>query len=306
MQIPSPPGYSNFMTPHFYDIHAHVNFKAFKEDGDAVMEDAASRGVWMNLVGSQIDTSRRAVAMAHRYPQGVFAVVGLHPIHLVESFVDEEEDHFATRCETFDSDAYRALARGDDAVVAIGECGLDYYRLAPAKRFGKELSIEDIIALQHETLRAQVALAKDLNLALMLHCRQDAKAGGAGSVSQNAYDDQYRILKEMGATRGVMHSFCGTLEQAKKFIDLGVLISISGIVTFKNADVVREVVRAVPLDMLTIDTDSPYLAPEPKRGTRNVPTNIEFIAAKIAEIKGESVDRVAEVTTANARRVFGC
>lgn len=289
----------------FYDIHAHVNFKAFKEDGEAVMADAAAKGIWMNLVGSQIDTSRRAVEMAGRYNEGVFAVVGLHPIHLVESFVDEEEDHFATRCEAFDPKAYRDLARSSDTVVAIGECGLDYYRLAPAKQFGKVLSVEEIIVLQQETLRQHIALAKELDLALMLHCRQDARAGGRGFASTNAYDDQYAILKEMGATRGVMHSFCGTVEQAKKFTDLGILISISGIVTFKNADVVREVVRAVPLEFLTTDTDSPYLAPEPKRGTRNVPTNIEFIAAEIAKIKGESVDRVAEQTTANARRVFG-
>ena len=102
-----------------------------------------------------------------------------------------------------------------------------------------------------------------------------------------------------------MHSFCGTAEQAKKFTDLGIFISISGIVTFKNADVVREVVRSVPLEMLTTDTDCPYLAPEPKRGTRNVPSNVEFIAAKIAEIKGVSIEQVAEQTTANARRLFG-
>ena len=292
------------MTPGYYDIHAHVNFRAFKEDGDAVMAEAASARVWMNLVGSQIDTSRRAVEMASRYPEGVFAIIGLHPIHLVESFVDEEEDHFATRCERFDSEQYRTLAVGNSKVVAIGECGLEYYRLEPAKHFGELLTVEQIIELQQETLRQQIALAKELTLPLMLHCRQDRKAGDRGLASINAYDDQYAILKEMGASRGAMHSFCGTPEQAKKFVDLGLFISISGIVTFKNADVVREVVRTVPLDMLTMDTDCPYLAPEPKRGTRNVPTNIEFIAAKIAEIKGIRVEEVAEATTTNARKLF--
>ncbi len=294
------------MPPRFYDIHAHVNFKAFKEDGQQVMANAASRGVWMNLVGSQIDTSRRAVEMAGRYPEGVFAIIGLHPIHLVQSVVDEEEDHFATRCEQFDSEQYRALAVGNPRVIAIGECGLDYYHLKSeiGGQKSEVLSVEKIIELQKETLLQQIALAKELDLPLMLHCRQDARAGGQGFASTNAYDDQYEILKEMGVSRGVMHSFCGTPEQAKKFIELGILISISGIVTFKNADVVRDVVRAMPLDMLTIDTDSPYLAPEPKRGTRNVPTNIEFIAAKIAELKGESIERVTEQTTANARRLF--
>lgn len=268
--------------------------------------------------------------MAERFGEGVYATVGLHPIHLVETAVDEEEDHFTTRAEVFDPEVYRALA-DSKKVVAIGECGLDYYRLGPAKRGGTTLNVVQIIELQKETLKAQIALAKGLGLALMLHCRQDARAGGRGETSPDAYDDQYEILKaaiygspstgsgdivlaersrspSIGSRdnlRAVMHSFCGTPEQAKKFIELGIFISISGIVTFKNADIVRDVVRTVPLEFLAMDTDSPYLAPEPKRGTRNVPANIEFIAAKIAEIKGESVARVAEQTTANALRLFG-
>jgi len=295
-------------TPTLIDIHAHVNFSAFKEDGDAIMQRALDKNIWVINVGSQIDTSRRAIEIADRYDQGVYAIVGLHPIHLEEQEVDEEETHFKTKGEEFSHDAYAVLAR-HPKVVGIGECGLDYYRMPTTRHpepgrgippLGRDDTlVRGIKERQREALTQQIELANIVGKPIMFHVRASRED------SDDAYRDLIEIIKIHPPTQGGdMHCYNGSKEIARQFLDLGLHLSFTGIVTFKNAESLREVVRFVPLDRLMVETDSPYLAPEPFRGKRCEPSFVEFTARKIAEVKGVSFEEVAEQTTKNAKRLF--
>lgn len=279
-----------------YDTHAHTQFNAFKDDGHEVIRRTLAAGTWMNVIGSQIDTSRHAVEYAEKYEEGVYATVGLHPTHLFSIHVDEDEVDFKSREESFDPAVYRTLAQSKK-VVGIGECGLEYFRLDQYAQPAEEIKVK-----QKEIFRQHLELAHELNLPLSIHCRE-------------AYDDLYEVLVEYknslsslgdggGEVRGVMHCYLGAWEQAQKFLDLGLYISFSGIVTFKNAKALQDVARQVPVERLLVETDCPYLTPEPHRGERNEPTYVEFVARKIAELKDMSFDEVARVTTKNARQLF--
>ncbi len=269
------------------DTHAHVNFNAFKDDGDEVVKRALEQNIWLINVGSQYDTSRRAVEYAEKYGKGVFAAVGLHPIHLraseVEAHVDEfEEVKFKSKAEKFDYEIYKTLAQ-NDKVVAIGEIGLDYYRNSGN------------ILLQKEVLLEQLSLAAELEKPVIFHCRE-------------AYDELLKILKNwnlMGnaALRGVVHSFCGSWLQAKQYLNLGFYLGFNGIITFSRD--FDQVVRETPLERLFLETDCPYLTPVPFRGKRNEPLFVKYVAQKVAELRGISEEEVAEATTENAKKLFG-
>lgn len=281
------------MEPCLFDTHAHVQFNAFKDDGHEAIRRALAAGTWMNLVGSQIDTSKRAIEYAEQYDEGVYALIALHPIHLFSMHVDEDEVKFKSREESFDVAQYRALAK-NKKVVGIGECGLDYYRIDGV---GQPIAV--IQKEQKEVFIQHIELALELNLPMEVHCRD-----GSTELTTSAYDDVYEIVKAYPKLRAIMHCYLGTWEQAQKFLHLGFLISISGIVTFKNAKALQEVARQTPLDRLVIETDCPYLAPEPYRGKRNEPAYVEFVAQKIAVLKGMTLQEVAEKTTAHARNFF--
>src|SRR3989344_6658091 len=214
-----------------FDTHAHVNFKAFSEDADEVVKRALSEGVWMNNVGTQIDISREAVEMAEKYPEGVYAIVGLHPVHTYSQHVDEEESSFQTREEKFDYEAYKQLAL-NPKVVGIGECGLDYYRIK-----NDELGIrntEQIKNLQKEAFVKQINLAKELDKTLVIHSR-------SSQGTDDACLDILEILKsELKSSlhlipsplRFVLHSYTGSPEVAAKFVEIGAYISFNEIITF--------------------------------------------------------------------------
>ncbi len=278
------------------DTHCHVNFSAYKDDGDEVIRRALDNDTWMVLVGSELRTSSRALNYANKYEKGVYAAVGLHPAHLQEVFVEKKEGgesySFTTRAEEFDYGSYEKLAKFEK-VVAIGEIGLDYYHLDPA---------QDVSALkkkQHEVFAAQLFLARNLNLPVIIHCRQ-------------AHDDMLAMLqdfkKEYGHLLpakepwGVMHCFSGDDDLAWKYFNLGLLISFTGLITFSgNWD---SLIRKVPLDKIMIETDSPYMTPEPYRGQRNEPLLVQYVAQKIADIKGIKLEKVSEKTTETARALF--
>ncbi len=268
------------------DIHAHVNFSAFAKDAPEVIDRTLAQKVGMILVGSQYDTSRRAVEYAKKYPEGVWAAVGLHPIHLLELEVDQEEigaqgvPGFKTRVEEFDYEKYKKLAL-DPKSVAIGECGLDYFRVGD----------ETLQKKQHEVFRKQIQLAKDVGKPLIIHCR-------------NAYDDLAQILEEehAGDMGGTIHFFVGTWAEAQKFLDLGFHLSFTGVITFAR-DYDESVTKA-PLDRIMVETDAPYVAPIPYRGKRNEPLYVKEIAKKVAELRGISYEKVAEATTENAVKLF--
>lgn len=243
---------------------------------------AKDAGVGMNIVGTQYDTSSAAVALAERY-DNVWATIGLHPIHTSKSYHDEKElgeggKEFTSRGEAFESAKYEALGRSP-RVIAVGECGLDYFRVDESTK-----------GVQSEAFIQQIELANTLGKPLMLHIR-------------NAYDDALEILKAHAKVRGDVHFFAGDWDIAKQFLDMGFTLSFTGVITF-TADY-DEVVKNAPLDMLLSETDAPYVTPAPHRGKRNEPAYVEYVVRRIAEIKGESFERTQEQLLINARRVFG-
>jgi TatD DNase family protein len=277
------------------DTHSHINLRAFKDDAAETMQRALDAGVVVVNVGTQIDTSREAVKLLEQFPEHVYAVIGLHPVHTYKhDYEDEEEVKFKTREEGFDYESYKQLAQ-NDRVVGIGECGLDYYRL-PDDRDHSEIKTK-----QREAFLAQVKLAGELDKALCIHCRPSQ-----GTV--DAYEDILEIMEEVKLRnpefRFEIHCYTGDLATAQKFIRLGAFIGLNGIITFDKTGRSEEVVKGIPLEFMVLETDAPYLTPLPFRGQRNEPSYLKFVAEKIAEWKGESVEKVAEVTTENARQLF--
>lgn len=298
------------------DAHAHLNFNVYKDDAPEVIRRALDNNTWLINAGSQFSTSKRAVEIAEQYDKGVYACVGLHPIHLSDLPVDEEEVQFQPRAEKFDYEAYFKLA-SHPKVVGIGEIGLDYFHLesAPAEK------IEEMKEQQKQTFIQQIKLASDLCLPLMLHCR------GGKQNPEDAYWDMLEILKsplhpplskgeidepspfqkgriKEGFSRGVLHCFTSTLEIAQAFVNLGFCVGFTGIVTFPSAKQVQEVARQLPLEKIITETDCPYLAPAPMRGKRNEPLFVKYVAAKIAELKKLPVEEVEKTTFENTLRVF--
>lgn len=285
------------MTPKYIDIHSHVNFKVFEGDKDEVIKRALENNTWVINVGTQIDTSRAAVKLAHQYDEGVYAVIGLHPIHTGASHHDEKElgeggIEFSSRGEVFDKDIYRELLK-DPKVVAIGECGLDYYHMD-----------EESIEKQKASFIEQIELANEIGKPLMIHVRNNYEDG-----SRNAYVDIFEILKQHAKVKGVFHFFEGDLENAKDFTSFGFLLSFTGAITYpprktgRNCDYVN-IIKNIPLDMILTDTDSPYMAPVPYRGKRNEPSYVSEIVKKIAEIKDLPESEVAEAIIKNAKKLF--
>ncbi|MDD5341510.1 MAG: TatD family hydrolase [Patescibacteria group bacterium] len=285
-----------------FDTHAHINFKVFDNDLENVVKRSLESGIYFINVGSNFETSQKAIEIAEKF-DGVWAVIGCHPEHLVDDikekiFVNGEEKLLTVKKEIFDYKKYFDLAKSSKKIVGIGETGLDFYYLKPEKH-----DIEKAKQLEIEVFKQFIKLAKELNLPLVLHCR------GEEGKNYEAYDLMLEILSsELGALgpepKGVIHCFGGNLEQAKKFIDLGFYIGFTGIVTFKNAKELQQVAKEIPLDKILIETDSPYLAPVPFRGKVNEPQYVRYVAEKIAELKGLKFEEVAEQTFNNAKNLF--
>src|SRR3989338_157346 len=269
----------------FFDVHTHVQFAAFKDDRKEVLERALKNDVWVVNVGTQRDTSESALELAEKYPEGVWAAVGLHPIHADKSYHNAEELgggeaalEFTSRGEEFDYDYYKKLAE-NHKVVAIGECGLDYYRLSA-----------DTKKKQKEIFEKQIALSNEIKKPLMIHCRE-------------AFADLIEILSEQrSSVAGIVHFFSGTTENAGKLMDLGFSFSLGGVLTFaRDYD---KVVKYIPMGRILLETDAPYVATVPYRGKRNEPSYIIEVAKKIAEIKDLTLEEVAVLTFQNAERIF--
>ena len=279
----------------FIDTHTHVNLRAFKDDSTETIQRSLDAGVAVVNVGTQIDTSRQAVELLEQFSENVFAVVGLHPSHtFAHNFEDEEEVKFKTREEHFDSSLYRELAV-NSKVVGIGECGLDYFRLP------EDRDHEEIKTLQRSAFQSQIDLAIELDKALCVHCRPS-------DGTQDAYEEMLEIIAKVKTEnpnlRFEIHCYTGNAENAKKFVELGGFIGLNGIITFDKTTRSREVVEAIPLTAIVLETDAPYLTPKSHRGQRNEPSYLPEVAEQIAEWKNASVDEVSEQTTLNARKLF--
>jgi TatD DNase family protein len=249
------------------DTHAHVQTRQFDKDRAAVIQAAFDTGVERILVpGIEVETSRLAVELASHYPGRVFAAVGVHP-------------HDATDFTPEALMTLRTLAV-EPGVVAIGEAGLDYYRnLSPHET-------------QRAALSAQIDLARELELPIILHNRE-------------SHEDMIALLRARGAgVRGVFHCFIGDRAMARAALDLGFYLSFAGPLTYPANETLREVAAWAPEDRILVETDSPYLTPPPHRGKRNEPKQVALVAQRLAEARGDSLERIAKVTTQNAATLF--
>jgi len=282
------------------DTHGHVSFFAFKNDAGEVLRRTLAGDTWVIMPGTQFATSKKAVELAEKYEEGVYTAIGLHPIHLSEkrkvdilevqseNTNEEEWATFETQAEEFLYEKYKELGQSKK-VVAIGECGLDYYYepKSKEKRAAQRLK-------QKSALAQQVKLAQELNLPIIFHCRK-------------AHDDLIEFLQpNKGKIRGVVHCYTGDLKQAEKFYELGLSFGFNGLI-FKDVPALpspKEIIGALPLERIVLETDSPYLVPPQAAIERNEPLFVQYVAEEIARIKGISVDEVASVTTANAKSLF--
>jgi TatD DNase family protein len=275
------------MKPEYFDIHAHVNFAAYNADQQEVLKRAQDAGVWIINIGAEEHTSDLALTLAKEYELGVYAAVGLHPTHTAPSFHDAqefgEEQKLSSRGELFDGAKYEKLAT-DPKVVAIGECGLDYYRLD-----------EHSVSLQKEAFEAQIDLANRVSKPLMLHIRQ-------GKEGPRAYKDALEILRSSAKVLGNAHFFAGSWEEAREFLSIGFTLSFNGVITFARE--YDEVIKNSPLDMIMTETDCPYITPVPYRGKRNEPLYVREVVKKIAQIREEDFDKVKMAMVGNAFRSF--
>lgn len=251
-----------------FDTHAHYDDKRFDPDRDELLASLPAHDIGLILnPGCDVETSRKAVSYAQKYAF-VYAAVGIHPENINESWNN-------------DLSVIQELAQTEPKVRAIGEIGLDYY-------WEKD---EHARARQQVVFARQMELARELNMPVIVHDR-------------DAHGDCMEITRRYPEVRGVYHCYAGSVEMARELLRLGYYLSFTGVITFKNARRAIEVIRGVPIDRLMIETDAPYMTPEPFRGRRNSSLYVYRMAETIAEIKGMSVEEVERITTENGKRLF--
>lgn len=274
-----------------FDTHAHLCDAAFDDEREAIIADLGAHGVGaFTEIGFDLPSSRAALALAERYPQ-VYAAVGFHPDH---------SDHLRDE----DVETLRQMVENDQKIVAIGEIGLDYHYtreciLRRAAASGQEPDPESLATadpepeIQKACFRRMLQLARALGLPINVHSREAA---------QDTYD---LIVEEHGyENSGIIHCFGYPVEMAERFVKLGLYVGVGGVVTFKNARKLKEVVARIPIERIVLETDCPYMAPVPKRGTRNDPRNLPYVVEEIAALRQMDPAEVIRITTENAKRVY--
>ena len=249
-----------------FDTHAHMDDEAFAEDREQLLSSLPEQGLALVMnPGCSLASSRNAGSLAERYDY-IYAAVGSHPDVADEVNEDVLEE-------------YRRLVAANPKIKAIGEIGLDYH-------------YEDIPReIQLQAFRAQMALAKELNLPVIVHER-------------DAHEDGMKVVDEFPEVTGVFHCYSGSAEMAKELVKRGWYIGFTGVLTFKNARKAVEVAKAIPLDRIVLETDCPYMSPEPFRGKRNDPGKLYRMAEKLAEIRGLTVEEIHTITTENGKRLY--
>lgn len=282
------------MSTAYIDTHAHLNLSAFSTDASEVAEHCVGEAVTVVNVGTKAATSERAVELAQAI-DNCYAIVGLHPIHTVPGHHDEaeigpESEPFASQGEIFEVARYRTLATAEK-VVGIGECGFDYYH-TPAGSY----------EVQEAAFIAQIKLANELSLPLMIHTR-GPRPGQPSPTGRSVYEDVYEVLKEYARVPFNVHFYAGTYEEAKRFFDIGGTISFTGVITF--AQEYEAIIEKTPLELMHGETDCPYVAPVPHRGKRCEPWMVAEVYKKIAAIKKLPEATVQEQLLKNAHRQYG-
>lgn len=274
-----------------FDTHAHLCDAAFDEDREAIIADLGTHGVGaFTEIGFDLPSSRAALALAERHPN-IYAAVGFHPDH---------SDHLRDE----DVETLRQMVENDQKIVAIGEIGLDYHYtregiLRRAAASGQEPDPESLATadpepeIQKACFRRMLQLARALGLPINVHSREAA---------QDTYD---LIVEEHGyENSGIIHCFGYPVEMAERFVKLGLYVGVGGVVTFKNSRKLKEVVERIPIERIVLETDCPYMAPVPKRGTRNDPRNLPYVVEEIAVLRQMDPAEVIRITTENAKRVY--
>lgn len=273
------------------DTHAHIQFDAYKTDREEVINRCFDKNLILNLVGTQKDTSRRAVEMAEQY-ENMYASIGTHPIHLHSTHVDEEESSFLSREESFDEEYYEKLVQSKK-VIGIGECGLDLFHIP------KDKSVEEVLQKQKEVFLQHVEFACKHDLPLVIHCR-------------DAHDQMIELLESLKRPiRGTVHCYTSNWEHAQKYLQLGLSLGFTGVVTFpakkldpKPQNDLLEVLQNVPLDRIVVETDSPYLAAQAYRGQRAEPWMVEEVIGFIAKVRGVDTKKMEEQIFQNTLALF--
>lgn len=276
------------------DTHSHINFNQFKDDAGEVIQRALSSDTEMIVVGAEHKTSRRGLEYANKYERGVYAAVGLHPLHLQKITAEEEKEQvkFDTRGEEFNYDNYFKLANFDK-VVAIGEVGLDYYHINLSD------DLEKIKKKQQEVFTKQLLLAREMDLPVIIHCRV-AHLDMLNLLKE--FKQKYASLLPSDRPWGVMHCFSGDEDLAWEYFNLGLMVSFTGLITFsKQWD---DLIRKMPSDKFMVETDCPFMTPEPYRGQRNEPALVKYVAQRMAEIRKTSAEKIADISTQNAQAFF--
>lgn len=256
------------------DSHAHLDFEDFHKDFDAVLKRASESGVEKIInIGADFERSKASVILAENFPN-IFATVGVHP------------DEASNIDISYAKEELERLVKSSRRVVGVGECGLDYYRT----------NDKHLIAKQNELFKAQLEIAREHLLPVVIHIRN-------GEDNQ-AYKDAIGIIKEVEYYNGVIHCFTLGPEEAKEFVDLGFHVGFTGIITYKNSDVIQAAAREIPIERILIETDCPFLSPQAFRGQRNEPAFVIEIAKKIAELRGLKVEEVATKTSDNTEKLF--
>ena len=274
-----------------FDTHAHLCDAAFDDEREAIIADLGTHGVGaFTEIGFDLPSSRAALALAERYPQ-VYAAVGFHPDH---------SDHLRDE----DVETLRKMVENDQKIVAIGEIGLDYHYtregiLRRAAASGQEPDPESLATadpdpeIQKACFRRMLQLARALGLPINVHSREAAQDTYDLIVEEHAYENS-----------GIIHCFGYPVEMAERFVKLGLYVGVGGVVTFKNARKLKEVVERIPIERIVLETDCPYMAPVPKRGTRNDPRNLPYVVEEIAALRQMDPAEVIRITTENAKRVY--
>lgn len=249
-----------------FDTHAHINDPAFDEDREEILLGLQDKGVGMVMnVGCCLESSLDCIRMAEKYPF-IYASVGTHP-----DSADEVDDTVIAQ--------YRKLCAENEKVRAIGEIGLDYYYETVPRE------------VQIRAFRMQMELAREIGMPVIIHER-------------NAHDDGMRVVKEFKDVTGVFHCYSGSAEMARQLVDMGWYIGFTGVLTFKNARKAVETAQRIPLERIVLETDCPFMAPEPFRGKRNDPGYLYRMAERLAELRGISIEEVHAITTENAKRLY--
>lgn len=266
----------------FFDAHTHIHFPAYDADREEVFARAKSAGVKMITVGTQFSTSLAAVEFAKAHKGDAWATVGFHPAHFSVNWYHDKNEQAGAEHEKLDVGMLRELAR-EPEVVAIGECGLDYFRVKD----------DESKKRQKEGFLKQLELAAESKKPLMVHCR---------SAFGDLIDTLVNCQRSNVKCPGVVHFFTGTKDDAEKLLDLGFAFTFGGVITFSRD--YDEIIKMIPLDRILSETDAPYVAPAPYRGKRNEPAYVVEVVKKLAEIKGVTLEKMAEQTWENAKSVF--